>query len=85
MGPMSPLVIFVMLFWSIVLGGGIYSVRRYLRILESRAGNDAELVSLRERVVALEDSVEDVRGSVERLDAGQEFTTKLLSGRPLER
>ena len=85
MGPMPPLVIFVMLFWSIVLGGGIYAVRRYLQILEMRAGNDAELVSLRERVVALEDSVEDVRGSVERLDAGQEFTTKLLSRPPLER
>ena len=84
MGPMPPLVIFVMLFWSILLGGGIYAVRRYLRILEIRAGNDAELVSLRERVVALEDSVEDVRGSVERLDAGQEFTTKLLSRRTLE-
>ena len=85
MGPMPPLVIFVILFWSTVLGAGIYAVRRFLRILEHRAGNEAELAALRERVVILEDSVEDVRGLVERLDASQEFTTKLLSGRPLER
>ena len=85
MGPMSPLIIFAILFWTIVLGAGIYSVRRFLRILEHRAGNEAELAALRERLVTLEDSVEDVRGSVERLDASQEFTTKLLSGRPLER
>lgn len=81
MGPMSPLFIFAILFWSIVLGAGIYSVRRFLRILEHRGSNETELAALRERVVALEESVEDVRGSVERLDAGQEFTTKLLSGR----
>ena len=85
MGPVQPFVIFVILFWSIVVGAGIYAVRRFLRILEHRAGNEAELAALRERVVILEDSVEDVRGLVERIDASQEFTTKLLSGRPLER
>ena len=81
MGPVQPFVIFVILFWSIVVGAGIYAVRRFLRILEHRAGTEAELAALRERVVILEDSVEDVRGLVERIDASQEFTTKLLSGR----
>jgi hypothetical protein len=81
MGPMPPLLIFAIVFWSTALIGGIHAVRRYLRILERRAGNEVELVALRERVVVLEESLEDVRVSVERLDAGQEFTTRLLNGR----
>ena len=68
-------------FWSVVLGGGIYAVRRFLRAYERRTGNEAELAALRERVSALEESMDSVQGSVERLNAGQEFTTKLLGTR----
>jgi hypothetical protein len=68
-------------FWGIVLGGGIYAVRRFLRAYERRAGNEPELAALRARVAALEESLENVQGSLERLDASQEFTTKLLGTR----
>jgi hypothetical protein len=68
-------------FWSIVLGGGIYSVRRFLRAYERRTGNEAEVAALRARVAALEESLESVQGSLERLNASQEFTTKLLGAR----
>ena len=73
--------VFAALFWSIVLGGGIYAVRRYLSILERRVGNEAELAALRQRVADLEEGLDDVRASVDRLDAGQEFTTRLLEAR----
>ncbi|MDQ3697162.1 MAG: hypothetical protein M3373_03925 [Gemmatimonadota bacterium] len=68
-------------FWGVVLGGGAYAVRRFLRAYERRTGNEAELAALRQRVAAFEESLEGVRGEVERLDAGQEFTTKLLGAR----
>lgn len=68
-------------FWSVVLGGGAYAVRRFLRAYERRVGSDAELTALRDRVTALEESLDTVQGSLERLSAGQEFTTKLLGAR----
>ena len=80
MGP--PLLIFAILFWSVMLGAGIYAVRRLLGILERRTQSTAELAALQQRVAALEEALDDVRGSVERLDAGQEFTTRLLGARP---
>ncbi len=67
--------------WGVVLGGGIYAVRRFLHAYERRVGSDAELTALRDRVTALEESLEAVQGSLERLNAGQEFTTKLLGAR----
>lgn len=68
-------------FWSVVLGGGAYAVRRFLRAYERRVEGGTELAALRDRVAALEESLESIQGSVERLSAGQEFTTKLLGGR----
>ena len=68
-------------FWAVVLGGGAYAVRRFLRAYERRAGSDAELTALRDRVTALEESLDTVQGSLERLSAAQEFTTKLLAAR----
>lgn len=70
-----------LVFWGAVLGGGAYAVRRFLRAYERRVGAEAELTGLRERVSALEESLDAVQGSLERLTAGQEFTTKLLGGR----
>ena len=78
----SPFLILGIVFWSIMLGGGIYAVRRFLGILERRTESKVELAALQQRVAALEEALDDVRGSVERLDAGQEFTTKLLGARP---
>lgn len=68
-------------FWGLVLGGSAYAVRRFLRAYERRTGNATELAALRERVAALEDTIENVQGSVERLNASQEFTTRLLGAR----
>jgi hypothetical protein len=68
-------------FWGVVLGGGAYAVRRFLRAYEGRAGSEAELTALRDRVTALEESLDTVQGSLERLSAGQEFTTRLLGER----
>jgi len=69
------------LFWGVVLGTGVYAVRRFLRAYEHRVGSDAELTALRDRVTALEESLDTVQSSLERLSAGQEFTTKLLGAR----
>ena len=68
-------------FWGLVLGGTGYAVRRFLRAYERRTGNSTELAALRERVAALEDTLDNVHGSLERLNASQEFTTKLLGAR----
>jgi hypothetical protein len=68
-------------FWGAVLGGGAYAVRRFLRAYERRVGSETELTALRDRVTALEESLDAVQGSLERLSAGQEFTTKLLGAR----
>ena len=78
---MAPIVLSAIVFWSIVLGGGIYAVRRFLRAYERRSSSEAELAALRARVATLEESLENVQGSLERLDASQEFTTKLLGAR----
>ena len=68
-------------FWGVVLGGGAYAVRRFLRAYERRVGREAELTALRDRVTALEESLDNVQGSLDRLNAGQEFSTKLLGAR----
>lgn len=70
-----------LVFWGVVLGGGAYAVRRFLRAYERRVGGEVELPALRDRVSALEESLEAVQGSLERLTAGQEFTAKLLGER----
>ena len=68
-------------FWIVVGGAGAYAVRRFLRAYERRASSEGELTALRDRVSLLEESLETVQGSLERLSAGQEFTTKLLGAR----
>jgi hypothetical protein len=77
----SEILLAAVAFWGLVLGGSGYAVRRFLRAYERRTGNATELAALRERVAALEDTIENVQGSVERLNASQEFTTKLLGTR----
>ena len=70
-----------LVFWGVVLGGGAYAVRRFLRAYERRVGGEVELTALRDRVTTLEESLDAVQGSLERLTAGQEFTTRLLGER----
>lgn len=68
-------------FWGVVLGGGAYAVRRFLRAYERRASSESEFIALRDRVTALEESLDMMQGSVERLSAGHEFATQLLDAR----
>jgi len=68
-------------FWGTVLGGGFYFARRYVRAAERRASQEETLAELRARVATLEELVDGMRSEVERLEAGQEFTTRLLAER----
>ena len=77
----SEILLAAVIFWGLVLGGSGYAVRRFLRAYEKRTGSATELTALRDRVAALEDTLENVQGSLDRLNASQEFTTKLLGAR----
>jgi cell division protein FtsB len=68
-------------FWGTVLGGGFYFVRRYVRAVERRAGQEESLAALQARVATLEELIEGMRAEVDRLESGQEFTTRLLADR----
>ena len=68
-------------FWGVVLGGGAYAVHRFLRAYERRASGESEVAALRDRVTALEEALDVMQGSVERLSAGQEFASQLLGAR----
>jgi cell division protein FtsB len=68
-------------FWGIVLGGGFYFALRFIRLLESRNADAAQLAPLRARVEALEEAAEHSRRDIERLESGHEFTTQLLTSR----
>ncbi len=49
-----PILISSVTFWGIVVAGALVLGRRYVRALEARVANDAELAELRSRVQALE-------------------------------
>ena len=68
-------------FWGTVLGGGFYFVRRYVRAVERRAVQEESLAALQARVATLEELIDGLRGEVDRLETGQEFTTRLLAER----
>ncbi|MBA3671004.1 MAG: hypothetical protein H0W68_03140 [Gemmatimonadaceae bacterium] len=68
----------VMAFWSSVLGGAFYFVRRYVRAIERRSDQEGALTELRTRLLAVEELSETLRSEVARLESTQEFTTRLL-------
>ena len=67
--------------WGVILGGGGYLGLRFVRAFERRQDNQTALSALAQRLTALEDSMESLRGDVERLNDGHEFTTRLLTSR----
>jgi len=75
---MLPILLVSVAFWGSVLGGVFYFARRYVRAVESRVVKDAELLEMRQRIVTLEESLDATQRDVERLQAAQEFTTRLL-------
>ena len=69
-------------FWLGIVGGGFYFVRWYVRAVEGRTHQDRTVAALETRVASLEAQFDDMERNVERLENGQEFTTRLLADRP---
>jgi hypothetical protein len=65
--------------WIVLGGAGAYFARRYVRAIEGRSVASAEIAELRERVSQLEESIAGVSKDVERIGAGHEFMSELLS------
>ncbi|MFI5256883.1 MAG: hypothetical protein ACHQRK_06440 [Gemmatimonadales bacterium] len=78
---MLPFALMGVAFWGIVLGGGFYFARRFARSSEARSSDGMKLADLRDRIAALEEALDGARRDIDRLDAGQEFTTRLLGAR----
>jgi hypothetical protein len=78
---MIPFAIAAVAFWFSALGGGFYFARRYVRAAEARGDREAALSELRARVQTLEDALDGTQRDVQRLEAAQEFTTRLLADR----
>ena len=70
--------------WVALLGTGAYLGFRYVRAQERR-GNAAELEDLRGQVRELQQTVDGLRGDLERVQEGQDFTARLLSDRSSKR
>lgn len=64
-------------FWGSVL----YLALRFVRAAERRGVSQVELDELRNRMNRLEEDLAGATAEVERLTAGQLFTTQLLEGR----
>ena len=71
-------VLAAVVFWSAILGGGAYFLRRFVRAAEQRSAAPSELFTLRDRVAALEAALEETRSDIRQLSEGQEFTARLL-------
>jgi hypothetical protein len=66
-----------------IFGGAaaLYIAFRFVRAFERRGVDRAELEALRSQVAMLEDAVDRSTRTVERLEEGQLFTTRLLAER----
>ena len=66
-----------------IFGGAaaLYIAFRFVRAFERRGVDRAELEALRSQVAMLEDAVDRSTRTVERLEDGQQFTTRLLMER----
>lgn len=80
------LVVFVLgkIIWVALLGAGAYLGFRYVRAQERRGGA-AELEDLRSQVRQLQQMVDGLRGDLDRVQEGQDFTTRLLAERSSKR
>jgi hypothetical protein len=70
--------------WMGLLGVGAFLGFRYVRAQERR-GNAAELEELRTQVRQLQETVDGLRGDLDRVHEGQDFTARLLSERSSKR
>ena len=70
-----------MLFPMITLATAAYFLRRLVGAMERRAEANAQLADLRARLADIENSNEELVRDVLRLQAAQEFSTRLLGER----
>jgi cell division protein FtsB len=68
----------------LTLGTTAYFVRRIIRALERRTEVNAEVAALRERLTQLEETSDATERELMRLQAAQEFATRLLAERSRE-
>ena len=70
-------------FWPVFAIGAFattaHLVRRYVRAAEHRIDVNRETAELRERVTQLEETLDQLQNEIAKIQAGQEFTTKLLT------
>ena len=67
-------------FLAAVLATGAYLGFRYVRAAEGR-GKGSDVEQLRGQVQLLQEAVDSLRADLERVQEGQDFTTRLLSER----
>ena len=67
--------------WLLAISGAFYLGLRGVRALERRSQARAEMASLEERLLRLEESMATMTDRLERLAEGQEFTSRLLARR----
>ena len=84
-GAMILSLVLKLVFWPIMAVAALVvaarAATRYARAIEQRAGDRNALVELQERVGQLEEALDDARAQIARLEAAQEFTTRLLTDR----
>ncbi|MGH7500359.1 MAG: hypothetical protein ACREL7_01245 [Longimicrobiales bacterium] len=81
MPPFLPFALLSLVFWVVVIGGGIALAVRFLRAYEKRGNDRGEIADLREKLTRLEESIEGVTSQVQRVAEAQQFTTRLLTER----
>jgi hypothetical protein len=67
--------------WLLLGGGVLYLGVRAVRALERRGTANTELTDLRERVLALEETVGEQAEELRRVAEGQRFAERLLAER----
>jgi hypothetical protein len=77
-----PFLILPMVFWMVILVGGFQLASRLVRAYEQRSAGGSNTGALQERVARLEESLESMNVQLNRLAEAQQFTTRLLEGRP---
>lgn len=63
------------------MGTVAYFIRRYLRAMERRGEDRVALTHLSQRVEQLEDALDASQRDIVRLEAAQQFTSRLLTER----
>jgi len=78
-------IVLKLVFWPVMAVATLVlatrAATRYARAVEGRAEDRNTRADLQERVTQLEEALDDARAHIARLEAAQEFTTRLLTDR----